>query len=160
MVTYTTSPTGKRVPWHFLAQPYLRNWDILVCPSEPDDAIASHYGGILGAPATVYAGYGMNDILNWPTDGTKMMGRWEVIDGVHWLIFRVKQSELMHPVDTIDFGDCSPPYDFWVFNPPDLPGATATEVAKRHQEGANFVFCDGHAKWMRQTEERNWRVED
>ncbi len=156
MVAYV--PTPKRVPWHFVLQPYINNWDIVVCPADPNLAIASHYGGVLGAPAPVRAGYGMNDIVDWPAVGTKM-GRWVLMYDTVSGIYRVKQGELTHPAETIDFVDCSPPYDIWTFSRTALPGATGTEVAKRHQEGANFAFCDGHAKWMRQTEERNWKVD-
>lgn len=35
-------------------------------------------------------------------------------------------------------------------------GTTRGSIALRHNEGFNALFCDGHAKWHRRTEQKNW----
>jgi len=174
---YTTG-TGGHYCWASLLAPYINSWKILVCPTQPE-LNSKEYWSHLGAPAPLYGGYGINDIADWPADTP--MGDWVMyveveggndIRGIH----RPKASELTHPDKTIDFADsyASSTYieahewmtatdwvnELWRRNATDLPGARFNAVANRHNEGANFAFCDGHAKWMKQTEERNWTAKD
>lgn len=34
----------------------------------------------------------------------------------------------------------------------------SSRVGKRHLEGSNFVFADGHAKWQAQTQRSQWTL--
>ena len=159
--------------WPSWLGPYIKNWDILKCPTNPDMYTAYWAHG--GVPQPIYCGYGINNITNWPADTP--MGRWvNVGPGAVMGTFRPALSKLDHPAETIDFADSyatadyrlwafwAPETDwvnsFWFYDLTDVPGTANNAVGKRHQEGANFAFCDGHAKWLRQTTQRMWAAKD
>ncbi len=171
--SYTAGPPAGYTTYASWLGPYMRNWDILRCPTDPD--LNSTYWGHGGVPDPLYIGYGINDCTNVPTGGLNM-GVWvNVGPTTQNGIFRPKLSALDHPAETIDFFDSSAnsvatptaaANSMWnsafddinmTLNPAYI-GGYQTYIAKRHQEGANFAFCDGHAKWMRQTEGYMWEA--
>ncbi len=95
-----------------------------------------------------------------------------------WFVWGLNESQVEHFSDTIDFAErhseahsdpagapaapyCDDIYHPWFFQPinPQTPagademdefiGAIATH---RHSDGANYIFCDTHAKWKRWTQ--------
>lgn len=115
--------------WNNLIQPYIANLDVWKCPTNPT---ASYSGFQLG--------YGYN---------YRYLGdpRWggAVIAG--------KLSEITHPAETIMAGEAD--YDGVLYSP-NLTGNDSTTRPpfrdrsnwRRHNDGSNYSFCDGHAKWI------------
>jgi len=33
---------------------------------------------------------------------------------------------------------------------------SSSQIAKRHNDGANYAFCDGHAKWLKDSKPGMW----
>ena len=47
--------------------------------------------------------------------------------------------------------------ELWNWNQTDL-GTGPSHMDKRHLDGCNFVFADGHAKWLKQSERSMWTI--
>ncbi len=110
--------------WYQVIQPYVKNDQIVRCPSEPAS----------------YPGYGWN----YPHAGYRL----DLNQQVH-------MAKIGKPAEMMLFGDSNPgSYRNYLYCaihwpvPPGIRDATNV-VATRHNEGANFGFADGHAKWMR-----------
>jgi prepilin-type N-terminal cleavage/methylation domain-containing protein/prepilin-type processing-associated H-X9-DG protein len=58
----------------------------------------------------------------------------------------VKLAEITHPSETFCFGESNSGYDCLI-----RPPHSRTNV-DRHNDGANYSFCDGHAKWLSSTD--------
>ncbi len=116
--------------WTDATQPYLRNTDVLQCPSQGRDP----------------HGYGYN-IAYW--------GHGDWLDGMHGIqdYYPVHESNIVQPAETIwvvDFDEywgCGLDYGI-------------EEPAKRHNKGFDALFVDGHVKWLNEAEERLWTVNE
>lgn len=112
--------------WFDVIEPYVKNRQVLVCPSSTNQDV----------------GYGWN----YPHAGYRL-------DYHH----QVNRSDIKYPAEMMLFGDSNNNsyrrylycacVGHWPF-PPGIRDATNV-IATRHNEGANFAFADGHAKWRR-----------
>ncbi|MCX7969137.1 MAG: DUF1559 domain-containing protein [Armatimonadetes bacterium] len=137
------APAPHYTSWRILSQPYLRNWKIFDCPSFPDMACSEEWRetGRDQSPYPKYMDYQINGTqfcYSRNQDGTPRITRWEIarftapgLAGPAALIF-VQEGGLQCAPDTGTW--CN-----WVFR---------RETA-RHNAGKNYVFADGHAKWMK-----------
>jgi prepilin-type N-terminal cleavage/methylation domain-containing protein/prepilin-type processing-associated H-X9-DG protein len=125
---YSAGP--KRFRWQQIVQPYAKNTEIYRCLEAPD--YVDPYTGL-------YMSYGMNSTN----------------DGYACFWYGVAESMVQDPSGTIYMADSSDGayYVYWSATPPN-----ERRVAKRHNDGANFLFCDGHAKWRRQTSRYEWTI--
>jgi prepilin-type N-terminal cleavage/methylation domain-containing protein/prepilin-type processing-associated H-X9-DG protein len=107
--------------WMYLTYPYVKNVAIYNCPSYTDKWSASSYDGSCG--------YGKNTYLS-----------------------NISLSMLDEPVQTILVTDCNYYLADWDVKPDsDHPEGNDNASPPRdgHNEGANYGFCDGHAKWLK-----------
>jgi len=149
--------------WMGLAQPYVKNLQILECPTAPSDWRGYAVFGDPGSGKGMYApcnnaadsyvrcwgGYGFNwyaDTANGRCPGTGDRG-----DLGNW----TKLGSVKAPAETICLGD-SPcvgvgPIPCWGTGQPFDPQspATYTERDGRHNGGDNYSLVDGHAKWYK-----------
>ena len=61
-----------------------------------------------------------------------------------------KLAEITRPAETFCFGESLSGYDFLY-----MPSQTTLHnrcTFDRHNEGCNYSFCDGHAKWLKKSE--------
>jgi len=142
--------------WWENVQPYLKNSQILRCPSGSQDAtklgapagwnVASHYAPIWYAPGGYYI----------PNDGA---GNWYFMGGAinsQWSCsaaypYEMCDSDLGHPATAAHFVE-----GYGTQNPANLnqaqigfSGFTAPGDSYRHNEGWNVAFADGHVKWVK-----------
>jgi prepilin-type processing-associated H-X9-DG protein len=108
--------------WMYLTYPYVKNVQVYTCPSYRDGWSASSYDGSCG--------YGKNTYLS-----------------------SVCLADIDQPVQTIALTDCRYYLSDWdIRDDPDHSTAGSDNTYPpddRHNDGANFGFCDGHAKWMK-----------
>ena len=127
-----------------LLQPYLKNMEVFVCPSDPD----------VWVPVTgMRLSYICNYSLHPPGDSTTPTP--------------IRMAQVERPSETISLAENA---DGATSNrEPDCQyhwGTTGSQVSSgfnlwarvglmRHVEGANYVFADGHVKWMNPNTAKN-----
>jgi prepilin-type N-terminal cleavage/methylation domain-containing protein/prepilin-type processing-associated H-X9-DG protein len=150
----------KRVGWDHAVQPYIKSVQIFRCPS----SIPRGNFGVAGARNDAGIGnisYSMN---------TKVTGGWGTAKG--WGGAPLSDSELEFPASTImvvdgasgDTGNTTSPQDHnvccdsWAYGEPHgstilragegSPPRTTEGPLRRHLDGGNYLFTDGHVKWF------------
>ena len=122
LTTAQNSPEGQPTTyWYQMLAPYMANEQILVCPSN----------------ATRAVGYGWN----YP-HAPYRLDRGDTLT----------LGEIDHPSEFMLFGDSNDSRWRWLYCGPHWPDGIHDDtnmVATIHNEGANFAFADGHAKWYR-----------
>jgi prepilin-type N-terminal cleavage/methylation domain-containing protein/prepilin-type processing-associated H-X9-DG protein len=125
--------------WRYQLQPYVKNWQIFLCPSAPSVGDPSYAGNQLTRQ------YGFNASVTGVAMGT-----------------------IQFPAETVALGDCSHWLSSaggcnllafaWPAQEKHTTGAcnalqpqNTGEQFTRHNSGSNLCFCDGHAKWMAAT---------
>jgi len=128
----TTPPDTNRNFWRFPIQPYIKNWQLFVCPSRGAGNISSVTDQGLQA-------YGYNRSLDNIADGNVMhpaetcaMG-----DDYHWNLNGGNQG-WTHAYANVCSAACTP--------------SRRSADNARHNAGSNTVYCDGHAKWLAATD--------
>jgi prepilin-type N-terminal cleavage/methylation domain-containing protein/prepilin-type processing-associated H-X9-DG protein len=130
------SAGGSWVKWFTLMEPYLKNEQILVCPSRK--TVSPGYGwNIRGGNSAsnsatgLYQNNGMG--YHFP-DGSRDTPTDE----------RLSLADIAEPAETINIGDLSPRYGS---NVGYLVLYSQSYLPELHNGGANYGFVDGHAKW-------------
>ena len=126
--------TPSYITWCQALMPYAKNTQITICPSYPNQSIGYGWN---------YQNFGYRS-----TAGTIGYGA------------GCKLAEIPVPAGTILIGD-DPDQGFhdaggiYIYGPRqfDLAGDPTSDpdvanLARRHNGGGNYGFCDGHAKWM------------
>jgi len=134
--------------WPDLLYPYTKSWQVAACPSMQQQSGLWYPSGRHGQ--ATFCNYTIPDWLG----GQKM-------------------AQVQEPANTIFMAD-GLSYEFWCaehtdLNPTDVawlastgvtgssPG-TASLVGRVHNDGANFSFQDGHAKWLKQSSRGMWTI--
>ncbi len=133
------------VTFYHELMPYMKNAQILECPSEKNRILMSELQALLPlplVPGLVGVGYNGNyavfeDGPNNPVSGSD--------DPV------VCEAELPFPSETYLMADGEIELAPNLFNSP---------VVNVHNEGFNGTFADGHAKWHKATEDRSYQYMD
>ncbi len=135
--------------WGDLIQPYTKNYQCLICPS-------GNWGGYTGArppglPNPLVCSYALpaiNRDANHNAIATLSGSSLAAVNDPAGTILLTEStsSEIYtagtpdyHLVDVIDYG-------------------SLTRVARRHMDGFVAGYCDGHAKWLRQSKPGWWTI--
>ena len=122
---YYQEPWG--IAWYDLLYPYMKNREITVCPSKkdwnPSDPVHK-------------TGYGLNETV-FPSGL-----------GSPWPVAAISLGSIYSHAETIGAADKNQGNVY--ITGVSFAGSTAWpyNVESRHNDGANFLFMDGHAKWM------------
>jgi prepilin-type N-terminal cleavage/methylation domain-containing protein/prepilin-type processing-associated H-X9-DG protein len=122
--------------------PYVKNDQILQCPSKKDEIdwpamISLLSGGALTSPGTFrFASYNGNYALFED-------GNWGAPFGLNTQVNPISMAELSYPADTSAF------YDGW------LATTFHSPIAPRHNDFANCAYADGHAKSVKANKNPN-----
>jgi prepilin-type processing-associated H-X9-DG protein len=147
---YRYYPPGSTVLywWGDLLQPYVKNYQILECPS---GSWGYTYARPSGLPDPLVCSYAMPN-MTIDINGVAIPG----ISGNSMAI-------LVEPANTILLVDSTTTEiytggtsSFTLLDCTDLGTRGYTRVAKRHNDGFNSVFCDGHAKWLKASMPGMW----
>jgi prepilin-type N-terminal cleavage/methylation domain-containing protein/prepilin-type processing-associated H-X9-DG protein len=116
--------------------PYMKNSQILLCPSEPQRI------GLAELQALMPGGLTMGSDLTWVSyNGNYAVfedGPANALTGADHAV--VKLAELVRPAETYLMGDGEIELQPNLFNSPVVAG---------HNSGFNVTLCDGHAKWVK-----------
>jgi prepilin-type N-terminal cleavage/methylation domain-containing protein/prepilin-type processing-associated H-X9-DG protein len=150
---------GDPVGWAKNVQPYVKNEQLFQCPSEGNKAGAADSSW----PANEYpfnfnfTDYYYNEAFVWQGDDTN--GWSSDLGGIN-------DSIIVEPTKTVLLGDGhNGGYSYTYFKPEERTGDTIVggvvtgtgsrdsnpgpAPKDRHLEGANYVFADGHVKWLK-----------
>jgi prepilin-type N-terminal cleavage/methylation domain-containing protein/prepilin-type processing-associated H-X9-DG protein len=130
--------TAPIVGWADALQPYLKSTQILQCPSEstPPSTDPSVVG---------YTDYSYNMMLSSDTGGNVIVGK---------SLASIEQPTLtVMALDDYSFLAISYNWGCGIGasceGPGYAPGPAKTGAVKRHLDGQDIVFCDGHVKWYK-----------
>jgi prepilin-type N-terminal cleavage/methylation domain-containing protein/prepilin-type processing-associated H-X9-DG protein len=144
----TVADDGRMVQpsWRGLCQPYTKNWQLFICPSKPslDGKTRDEQQWF---PARW--GYGWN-MTNWGDgrpDGKSMA---EIPVPASTIML----SEVSCGRPCIEGGCCNPPA---TYNAAELANWS---VDRRHNDGVNIAFYDGHSKWKKDLLHRDFTLRD
>lgn len=121
VLSYYKTPTRT---WMSVMEPYMKNTQLLRCPS------------MAGTARSSGTDYGFNAwALGWGNSGP---------------IVRT-MADIEFPAQTVAFGEMAPEFNSYVINPP-WPVYTPEQMeiygpGCPHNDGGNSAYCDGHAKW-------------
>ncbi len=161
-----------------LVQPYVRNAGIFICPSWsttktcranfPQPTCEWSYSWATGTAyhTNSYAGTGVGSIeCDHCTRLCSSAGNQSAFDGItnmrearipapahHIMLVEFKSDtgyRLCSGDNDEDAGESGHAYVEWTLNNPDL---------QTHNDGNNYSFCDGHAKWMRAPDYGMWTM--
>jgi len=137
--------------WVQNAQPYAKNWNLFECPSFDRYLRTCGPGTAHGNPQLPPASNPMG-VGVW--EGGYMLCGWEA-EGCCWP--GPKLSAFQFPATTymVVEGNCMGAY--WGAFVKD--GAPWSHHQRRHNDGLNIAYVDGHVKWSRETHER-WQALD
>ena len=126
-------PGNTGIKWQHMIEPYVKNAQIYLCPS--GDRYRSN-----GSPAAAHYGWSYQYLSFFPYSSVA-----------------ATLAEITKPAETIMVGESAAAgWGSVVYAPVSASWkATYTDVynrPSRHNQGANYGFCDGHAKWLRDTE--------
>jgi len=141
---YCVTPT---VVWPQLLQPYVKNTQLFACPSDPD-----LWQGLTGWYISYIPNYNMHPPLDTAT-------------GTGVAVAKVtRPADIFTLVENADgsTGNLQPNCQYtWGTSGPSASGGYnqwARVSLARHNDGSNYAFADGHAKWLKAGEAQNTAV--
>ena len=125
---YTTGASGSGISWTLMVYPYVNDYAVYRCPSQPEITLMTGTSG-------VKSGFGHNRnalcFLDSPLAGPVL-------------------ARLTNPSRSVDFTDTrgqdNETYSFGTFYSA-VNGAWGDTISPRHSYGSNFSFYDGHVTW-------------
>jgi prepilin-type N-terminal cleavage/methylation domain-containing protein/prepilin-type processing-associated H-X9-DG protein len=131
---------------------YIKNDAVLMCPStDLSDAFITASNQVTTPPGLLYTTYGMNVERNDANDPNE--GAFSYLG-----IFGKSESDLTEPAATIAIGDAmnfgisSTAMTPWSGNKLGMAWSVTAAGVKRHNNGVNLAWADGHSKWMKGVE--------
>jgi prepilin-type N-terminal cleavage/methylation domain-containing protein/prepilin-type processing-associated H-X9-DG protein len=146
-------------PWTVIFAPYVRNRAVFYCPSDPVARTRTQaldlaaYGQLelpeleRGAPGTIAAeSYLLNSLL---THQTRQYGRFNEarFDGIagSLVIMSERNAQARNLEENQPMEYIQDDYDIWN----GAPQLAEWIARRRHGDGGNYLYLDGHAKWSR-----------
>jgi prepilin-type N-terminal cleavage/methylation domain-containing protein/prepilin-type processing-associated H-X9-DG protein len=172
--TYTGQQWDSRYTLYMLSQPYIKNWDIFRCPSGSQSLTIADPSTTSGT-RTIQVSYtynAMRDVTMGGFDPNAYWGActWQgagkfgialaAIDTPANLIYTIESNNLDVWNDSLtDYWPVVNGVETWT-NPSCANNTYSTggcsQIKKRHNDGANISFADGHAKWQKKTYRIQW----
>jgi prepilin-type N-terminal cleavage/methylation domain-containing protein/prepilin-type processing-associated H-X9-DG protein len=153
--------------WPDLLQPYVKSYQLFVCPSDTDP-LSYPYNRGAGDPNPLILSYAPNGVVSCSAADMASFNFPAVSTTTAPILYAgLSQSiaEIDEPSTTIlitEKGDTTPPtvprtaHNIDNCNNTDLAPAATREVPGRHLDGTNFLFGDGHAKWLQHSKPNMW----
>jgi prepilin-type N-terminal cleavage/methylation domain-containing protein/prepilin-type processing-associated H-X9-DG protein len=138
--------------WYVLLQPYVKNWNMFLCPDRSQDVCSESAATVLGIPFSPKClGYGYED--GFVSDTGYGLSQTSQADPQGNTMRPGKAlAALLTPSDMVAFGDTydNPGYSVAMDNILSRLADGYSTAALRHMGGLfNYAFADGHAKTVR-----------
>ncbi len=157
--------------WQDDVRPYIRNEQVYVCPSVgnsiqytylrppglPNPLIKDYTGSVCASstsPAPWNSRFGPFTNNAGTGTGTRIVAEFQDVTGTIAAFDGFRSFELWR----IEQTDAWTPIPF-VGNSPGASAPYTGHVAKRHNDGFNAIYCDGHAKWIKDSQLGWWTVQ-
>ena len=144
------SPTRRRW-WEDMIYPYTNNWQLIICPSA--DPSSYTFARPAEGPDPLLYGYCANSMTT--GDGTSATGGYGAGGPIRNTL--VKLSQLEMPSQTILLVDGAGT-ELTQAQRSDCWDTTTGYVRLRHNDMANWAFCDGHVKSMKRSQPAMWSI--
>ena len=142
---YTADPNVPRGYWIFAIMPYVNNEQVFECPSDNSPTSAT-WGG-----HTIRASYGYNLCLPGYGYSSYHANRANVTDPAHPLWDPLKLGKVNNVTAMWMACDCYITYPYSLTHLRITVGGNpwySSPAGPEHNGGLNFVFVDGHSKWL------------
>jgi prepilin-type N-terminal cleavage/methylation domain-containing protein/prepilin-type processing-associated H-X9-DG protein len=123
--------------WGYAIQPYIKNYGLFSCPSNPANKTIATGAGIPGDPGRIVCSYGMNSFIH---------------NGV-WL----SMAQVADPADRIIISESTASWNDWAGPWWPATNYDASGFAG-HSGSGNYLFYDGHVKSMKPTMTCNGKI--
>ncbi len=144
-------------PWHVTIQPYVKNWQVLICPSDAQRACMTKVGS---AGSNDYDGMFIARFGYAPATPAEAASLWPLSYATNvylgWSQGHATQASINSPSQCIlvgEFGQGAYAYGTWYFyfgyGASSSYNPSRWASGRRHNDGRNWAFCDGHAKWLK-----------
>jgi len=150
--------------WADLIQPYVKNYQLYVCPS---DSTPGSYPWNRGAGDVnpLVLSYAPNGVVSCSAGDMASMGFPAVNNNTAPILFAglsqtiaqvqdasgtILLAEMKQLTTTPSF------YNITDCNQTDYGAAATARVVPRHLEGTSFLFVDGHVKWLKKSKPNMW----
>ncbi|MDF2440699.1 MAG: hypothetical protein JWN98_1683 [Abditibacteriota bacterium] len=144
--------------WEDLVQPYAKSYQVMVCPGH--SAPIQYDFRRKRTPSPFAKSYAANEVFDAPGSTLAPMPRTNPFSPPTPL------AALADVTMTILIGECPPgdatvaEFDAYAKTDIGFDGVGPLCNDKRHTNGSNWLFADGHVKWLRQTQTRMWTIKD
>lgn len=144
-------PNGDKLTWVELLQPYQKNKQIWICPS---DELAKPIAANQTAGGSSQNSYWLNAYIS----------RWSGLDPNNAAMRSVVLAEIPFPATTIvaTDGPANDGQHTWPGPPTEWCGTAdfCVRSETRHTGGMNIIFAEGHAKWYKRTSLQSTKTPD
>jgi prepilin-type N-terminal cleavage/methylation domain-containing protein/prepilin-type processing-associated H-X9-DG protein len=150
--------------WPDLLQPYVKSYQVFVCPSD-SDPMSYHFDRAPGDPTNLVISYSPNGVITCSAADMASLHFPAVSNSTPPVLYAgLSQSivAIAEPSTTILIADMkqpTAPYNIANCNQTDLGDDSTREVPARHLDGADFLFCDGHVKWLKHSQPNMWTTQ-
>jgi len=139
------SPGANLQWWDDLIQPYTKNYQLLVCPS--DTATTYTWARTPGQPNPLLYSYAANSNGGGSTVPIGGGGA------------SCSLAQLLDPSNTILIAESNDIELNTYLTEVDAYAADGIgTIDKRHNDGSNWLFADGHAKWLQKSQQNMWTL--
>ena len=145
--------------WQDLLQPYMKSYQLVICPSQSPPTFYDLARPVGNYPDPLLTSYAANNITSDPrtTPATALFPPLRSLGPTGTGPGRALAA-FEEPATTILFTEVSSGnMEIYDWNQTDI-GAGPTTMDKRHFDGCNFVFADGHVKGLKQTQPSMWTI--
>ncbi|MHB8995745.1 MAG: hypothetical protein ACYC63_10880 [Armatimonadota bacterium] len=136
--------------WPYLMQPYMKNWQLVVCPSKSWSLGSTIF--MAGHPNPLVCSYALPAINR---------------NAAHALIptlYEGTLAQVPEPSDTIMIAESVGSEIFTAgsqdYHLTDIinPASAVCKVQTVHNDGSNYTFVDGHSKWLKRSMPGMWTL--
>lgn len=144
--------------WQDMLQPYMKSYQLVLCPSDATPGQTTSNRPV-GYPNPLLTSYAANQVFRNANGQDVLFPPLRAGTGIGRSLAAFEES-----ATTIIFtetGSAAPAVysmELYYWNHTDLgtDPSDPPRVHKRHLEGCNFVFADGHCKWLKQSRPEMW----